>query len=314
MAWRFNMNTKQFKEFVANTAKNYGVTCMFVESDHVNTINEIPCSGYFDPRRKILAVALKAEKWEDILAHEFCHMLQWVDGLLGPLDQQKEDTIDAWLGGADVENYEELINWTRDIELDCERRTVDLAAKLGLGFIDTSTYIREANAYIQFYNWMKKNRKWTDAGRPIYNSKEVVALCPDTFDMDYNNIPEELEMAMTQWVYQYESGVVQVYEALSDENKKKFGDLPLQEMPIAHNSVRLFGDTFFLEYDLQDEVFVLSHPDWDVYAYGNSVREAKQDLHDVLEGDRDGYLALPASKLTSRAKLLLKWLRSLNLD
>jgi len=64
--------------------------------------------------------------------------------------------------------------------------------KWGLS-IDTTDYVKRANAYLQFYNWLRKTRKWSKPGNQPYNNKRLVEAMPETFRMNYSKLPKKFE-------------------------------------------------------------------------------------------------------------------------
>jgi hypothetical protein len=53
-------------------------------------------------------------------------------------------------------------------------------------------YIRKSNAYVLFYNYMKISRKWSNPDNAPYRNKNIIEAMSDKFDMDYENLSEEL--------------------------------------------------------------------------------------------------------------------------
>ena len=58
--------------------------------------------------------------------------------------------------------------------------------------IDVNEYIRKANAYVLFYNYLKKTRKWSEPTNSPYINKNIVEAMSDKFDMDYEKLSPEL--------------------------------------------------------------------------------------------------------------------------
>ena len=124
--------------------------------------------------------------------HEYCHMTQWLDGI--PLWKEAEEALSGmwdWLSGEEIENVEKSIDIARDLELDNEKRTVEMIKKWKLP-IDVNEYIRKANAYVLFYNYLKKTRKWSEPTNSPYINKNIVEAMSDKFDMDYEKLSPEL--------------------------------------------------------------------------------------------------------------------------
>jgi hypothetical protein len=59
--------------------------------------------------------------------------------------------------------------------------------------IDVERYTKRANAYLQFYNWMKQTRKWSKPNNTPYSNKRIVAAMPANFRMNYDKLPKRLE-------------------------------------------------------------------------------------------------------------------------
>lgn len=148
------------------------------------------CAGYFDATDRMIVVATKKKKsdWLGVLAHEYCHMLQWSRSIniWNDCFENGLDTfemIDLWLKDL-VELTDEqkhsYIDRTIKLERDCEQRTVSMIIKYDLP-IDIDEYIRYANAYIGFYAAMAEYRTWYDPLKAPYNSKRIAAKMPSDF-------------------------------------------------------------------------------------------------------------------------------------
>jgi hypothetical protein len=59
--------------------------------------------------------------------------------------------------------------------------------------IDTDKYIKRANAYLMFYNWLKQTRKWSSPNNTPYGNKRIVAAMPTNFKLDYSKLPKRFE-------------------------------------------------------------------------------------------------------------------------
>jgi hypothetical protein len=71
------------------------------------------------------------------------------------------------------------------IELDCERRTVELLRNLQAP-IDLDEYTQKANAYVMSYVNVRKTRKWYDPLNPPYSDEALCAIMPKDFTtLDY---------------------------------------------------------------------------------------------------------------------------------
>ena len=159
----------------------------FEEVNDGNTLGILSC-----------AVGKPLMEWLPTFVHETCHKDQcveqidcWTDGMIDNMDPM--DFIDLW-----IRNHIELSRQQKDhyfeaairIELDCERRALDKILKYNLP-IDPTEYIKKANAYVLFYQVMRRTRKWYTIGKEPYAIPEVWEQMPDCFllDGEYLNYP-----------------------------------------------------------------------------------------------------------------------------
>ena len=192
-----NKEVKAFIEHVQKKANRLGVKIFLSKDKFLTLPGGAQCSGYFDsnePTTLAVATGRGIKFWITILVHEFCHMEQWHK------DKEmwaKSDTsylIDDWLSGKNFskKKINELIDTARNLEMDCEKRAVKTIKKWNLP-IDTEEYIQKSNAYILFYNYLKKVRKWTTANNSPYRSKKIYTHMSKKFLKDYSELPIEVE-------------------------------------------------------------------------------------------------------------------------
>jgi hypothetical protein len=105
--------------------------------------------------------------------------------------------LDEWLTGEEVEDIDQHISNCRDLELDNEKRTVEVIKKFNLD-VDIDHYIKKANAYVQFYNYMKYSRRWCTPERSPYTNEKIISSMPNEFNMDYTAIPENIKQLFIQ--------------------------------------------------------------------------------------------------------------------
>jgi len=159
----------------------------------------ILCNGYFDDITSTLACALGKDvsQWLVILLHESCHMDQWVEKVPEWTENVGMDNIEKWLNGDDTVNMNNIDNEIKTsiiVEVDCEKRTVEKIKKYGLdSIINIDEYIQKSNAYVLFYLWMRKNRKWYIIGKEPYNITDIVNVMPKTFDINYTILDSNIE-------------------------------------------------------------------------------------------------------------------------
>lgn len=164
------------------------------------------CNGYFNDLTEgfngptlAISVGKPVEKWLPTLLHEFCHFKQWYyeDPLWMNLRKnniQEEDLLFDWINGKEFPDgfITELMPRVRDMELDCEKRVIELVNKRPTLPINPAEYTKNANAYINFYTYMAMKRKWYVIGKEPYNNPEIIKLMSDKFDMDYDNLSPDL--------------------------------------------------------------------------------------------------------------------------
>jgi len=152
----------------------------------------IKCSGYFDDEGGNLVVAMNSPLALEILVHEFGHLTQYVDNCKPWRDLGNSlDKMTDWLQGQDVRNSSKYIDVARNMELDNEKRSVQIIKDFNLN-IDISSYIKRANSYIYFYNWMKTTRRWSTPNNSPYKNQRLLDAMPKTFQKSYKTIPKRI--------------------------------------------------------------------------------------------------------------------------
>lgn len=165
------------------------------------------CSGYFDPARRVVAVAGKRSEVEflAILAHEYTHFLQWQAALLGRASRPAR----AWrnseradpLGGADLTRPERYAAYRALLELErqAEVGMLRLIEEGGYG----SPYERErlgkaAALYLYTHRLMFEKRRWFRKGKgDLFEWLEDVNIWNETPSslrgVNFNRIPTKLK-------------------------------------------------------------------------------------------------------------------------
>jgi hypothetical protein len=189
---RLTKNIKDFIEHVKGHCKKVGIKCDIRPVKYLVLSGNIRCSGYFCEETMRLVVAGNSKDWLSILVHEYAHLTQWQDknsniwktGSTGVTD------LDNWLGGKKIRSIKKAIEQSRDLELDNEKRSVKLIKKWKLP-IDLNDYIKKANAYVQFYNYMRYSRKWSKPGNAPYSNKSIYEAMPSNFRMNYKKMSDK---------------------------------------------------------------------------------------------------------------------------
>lgn len=186
--------------FVKKRAKDFDVQIKLSTKKAVD-IDGVEVSGYFDGENKVLAVSCNKpeEQWFPILVHEACHMDQWIEQCDAWMNCEMEDGSDStdelfeWFAGKEIsdEEVEQLAMKSFEVELDCERRTLERIKEFNLP-IDQTDYIQKANSYIYFYFAFPRRRSFYDSNRKPYEIEEVWKLMPKDFDHDYKANSERI--------------------------------------------------------------------------------------------------------------------------
>lgn len=180
---------------ITRRAWQFGVAVVLAPSATVRC-EGLDVSGYFEGGvpQPVLAVAWDApeDRRLGVLLHEYSHLTQWAEN--APVWRPDMDWA-PWLDGKPVKNVKAKIEASREVEADCERRTVRLIRELDAP-IDLDRYIRSANAYIHFYNVMAAKRKWYAKGRGPYMDPASMAAANPTLDADFSKTPKALWTAI----------------------------------------------------------------------------------------------------------------------
>jgi hypothetical protein len=197
---RYTKNDKAFIQFVKDECKRLGVKTHIKDVKYVKLSPTIKCSGYFDdadPKKgAILAASMGKPDGLEILVHEYCHLTQWQDGFeLWKKAGSALPVIDEWLEGKykRPQTLERAFEIAIGLELDNEKRSVKIVKEWGLS-IDVENYVKRANSYLMFYNWLKQTRRWSKPGNQPYNNKRLVSAMPANFRMNYSKLPKKYEV------------------------------------------------------------------------------------------------------------------------
>ena len=79
------------------------------------------------------------------------------------------------------------------MELDNEKRSVQIIKDFKLEkIVNPSLYIRQANAYLLFYFWMLRTRKWYNPKKTPYTNPVILAGCSPKFNMKYTDLSNRM--------------------------------------------------------------------------------------------------------------------------
>jgi len=129
--------------------------------------------GWFDGYKKQMLVCVSRVDFLSIFLHEFCHFLQWRDNnAWWAKHMKKYIAFSNWISRASSKKATSSSYIA--MELDCERRAVELVKKFKLS-IDIPQYIKKANACLFLYHIVEKNRGWPENKKPSVFSDEIVS-------------------------------------------------------------------------------------------------------------------------------------------
>ena len=138
-------------------------------------------------------MSINRPDWIEILAHEYSHLTQWVEQI--KVWKQAEKSLGIvweWLDGENHRNISKHISVARDLELDNEKRSVNVIKTFQLN-VNIDEYIRKANAYVIFYNWMRKTRRWSKPNNSPYKNQRLKAAMSTKFNMKYKELTPKIE-------------------------------------------------------------------------------------------------------------------------
>jgi hypothetical protein len=124
-------NVRAFINHVKGHCKEVGIKCDIRPVKYLVLSGNIRCSGYFCEETMKLVVAGKSKDWLGILTHEYAHLTQWQDKStnIWKTGSTGVTHLDDWLGGKKIRSIKKAIEWSRDLELDNEKRAVKLIKK-----------------------------------------------------------------------------------------------------------------------------------------------------------------------------------------
>lgn len=189
------MTKKQFLSFVKSHLAQHNMQIIIGKGAEVKC-DGLGVGGYFDESDGILKVAGKNIHWFDILIHEYCHFIQWLEKAecLKTFDKDA-GSWDIWLRKKvelSEKKLDKAFKAARNVELDCEKRVIKMAKKYNLP-LNVKYYIKGANAYMYLHSFVKKNRIWPSKSLSV--SKGLFKLMPTKFltEEQYNQLPQKIE-------------------------------------------------------------------------------------------------------------------------
>jgi hypothetical protein len=176
----------EFVKHIRNHLREYGFKLIFGKGENVN-VGESRCSGYFLANRTIkeIRVAKNNGVWLNVLAHEYCHFLQWLES--SDQKMKKESNAQFIVHEVSIGNYgrwsdkevDRAFRVIMEMERDCEIRTVRLLKQWGIKF-DEQLYIKRANLYIYMHH-MWKIYKTQRTKYDLETSRRALDVMPKNF-------------------------------------------------------------------------------------------------------------------------------------
>ena len=192
-------NVQQFLAHVKEHTKAYGIKLVITKYNHVNLGHGVGrASGYFD--QSIIKVAgggRSSKRILELIVHEYSHFLQFI--------HQEEiwkkagrHNLEEALFNKKVtkERFHEMVSADKELEIDAEKKSVEIIKKWNLP-IDVETYIKGANAYIYYYTYMDKYRKWCI--KAPSRVKKIIDIMSVTFRKNYDKLPEDYEKLINKY-------------------------------------------------------------------------------------------------------------------
>mgnify|MGYP003406634510 CR=1 FL=1 len=189
--------------FVKKHCEENNIVFKPIDAEEINYHNSIEiCIGYFIDKNgyKELSVGLQAELWRETLLHEFCHSQQAAESNKLWLDTFLTDEQLVWLSEYGFSKGDDIVDvfhaWTEHkfelpanilldfstrvilMELDCEKRTIELCKKMMSETFDEKSYNQQVNAYLRSYRYGIYAREWGDCSETYQNFS-------DKLDLDY---------------------------------------------------------------------------------------------------------------------------------
>lgn len=172
------------------------------------------CRGYFleshndEMHQLLVACDHPFESWFLVYAHESSHMDQfieedplWQEGYIEDVDTNS--LWNLWLKNhieLDDRQLYKVIHGVRDLELDCEKRTIEKIKKFDLP-LSEEEYAQKANAYLYTYTVAAHLRKWPKRFHCPYDIDEVWTNLPTDLDRDYDILPQDILDLFLEYCY-----------------------------------------------------------------------------------------------------------------
>ena len=117
---------REFVQMAREHLKEHGCRIVFGRGQELNC-GGYRASGYFNDGDRELRVARKNNLWFEVLIHEYCHFLQWIEK--SPVYRRSDSSnavIDNWFNGKHypARKIDKAFDIVREMERDCEMRSI----------------------------------------------------------------------------------------------------------------------------------------------------------------------------------------------
>lgn len=179
------------KEFIEHVKKQLASTktelrlvkATYVVEEEDDDIPENRCGGFYDDTKRELVVATGGKTWCATLAHEYSHYQQWLDGYdFGDYDECMDD-LALYTRRKSVTRARavECVRSIQRVEIDAERRTLDLIRSWGLP-VDPRSYLQDVYVDLLWYDMIAHTGQWPDRDEGSISALARCISVPDTLD------------------------------------------------------------------------------------------------------------------------------------
>lgn len=195
---------KAFVRAIRAELSIYGVKLNLTRSRFVYSDGS-KCFGFFDEKQ--IRVGKGNPRWIEVLAHEYSHFIQWVNGsrlyslCFGPMANYA-NVVEDWLHGKDFEmrRVRKAFNTYRAMERECEMIAVDVFRKFNLN-VDIERYKQEANCYIYMHHLMEMKRIRMSKFKKDPLIPHYIRKMPSSFrSQSHNTMPKAIQSVLDKCV------------------------------------------------------------------------------------------------------------------
>lgn len=193
--------SKDFIQHVRNHLEEYNFKLILAKSNQVNTGTGFRCTGYFDDVSRTIRVAAKSSNWLEVLVHEYCHFLDWLECSQKELNKENHaiDICERHMRGDICHPLSVKYAFLRvaHMEWKAEKRAVSIIREWKLP-IDIDFYVREANLHISLYHMYRKFASYNTRGNPA--TRAILAKMPGRISHKVcEGISEDVERALMKY-------------------------------------------------------------------------------------------------------------------